>query len=196
MVRGNGTKEEKLSRSYSVRISDTAMAEALRRAGYDLPDDRVLSDDLKTSSHSQLLRRQLQDPGKSTPSSIIVTRRSGATPAIGRLPRKVRAPLQTAVPGYRQTLTILVKPAGPPELDLHGCNQIQAYERLEAFIRARHLEGHRKVLVITGKGSGTLKRLVPFWLETGPFKELVDSVRHADPCDGGDGALYVYLREG
>ena len=59
-----------------------------------------------------------------------------------------------------------------PALDLHGCNRDQAYERLEEFIRKRHGDGYRVVRVITGKGSGTLKRLVPQWLEVAPFKEF------------------------
>lgn len=139
------------------RESDTALAEALRRAGCDLPDAQVPSDDRKTSSRLRLLR--------------------------------------TAVPGYRQTLANPFGPADLPKLDLHGCNEDQAYEELEAFIRARHREGPRKVLVITGKGSGKLKRLVPHWLEGG-LRELVAHNCLADSWDGGDGALYVYLREG
>lgn len=80
------------------------------------------------------------------------------------------------------------------KLDLHGRNQDQAYEMLEKFIRKCHGDGDRCVLVITGKGSGTLKRLVPDWLEAGLFKELVAGTRVADPWHGGEGARYVHLR--
>ena len=81
-----------------------------------------------------------------------------------------------------------------PALDLHGCNQDQAYERLEEFIRKRHGDRCRVVRVITGKGSGTLKRLVPQWLEVAPFKEFVAETRVAEPWNGGEGALSVCLR--
>lgn len=81
------------------------------------------------------------------------------------------------------------------KLDLHGRNQDQAYGMLEQFIRKRYGDGYRVVLVITGKGSGKLKRLVPGWLEAGPFKEFVASTRVADPRNGGEGARYVYLRQ-
>ena len=80
------------------------------------------------------------------------------------------------------------------KLDLHGCNQDQAYEMLEEFIRKRHGDGDRHVLVITGKGSGKLKRLVPQWLQVAPFKEFVAGTRVADSWNGGEGARYVHLR--
>ena len=80
-------------------------------------------------------------------------------------------------------------------LDLHGCNQSKAHRMLEQFIRKRHGDGNRVVLVITGKGSGTLKRLVPGWLEAAPFKEFVVDTCVADPWNGGEGARYVYLRQ-
>ena len=83
---------------------------------------------------------------------------------------------------------------GARKLDLHGRNQDQAYGMLEEFIRKRHGDGDRVVLVVTGKGSGKLKRLVPDWLEAGPFKEFVAGTCVADPWNGGEGARYVHLR--
>ena len=79
------------------------------------------------------------------------------------------------------------------KLDLHGCNRDQAYELLKKFIGKRHVDGVRYVLVITGKGSGMLKRLVPQWLQVAPFKEFVAGTRVADPWNGGEGARYVHL---
>lgn len=139
------------------RKFDTALAEAFRRAGYDLAGAQVPSDDLKSGSRSRLL--------------------------------------PIAVSGHRQTPATLFGAADLPKLDLHGCNEDQAHEGLEAFIRARHREGRRKVLVITGKGSGKLRRLVPLWLEARPFKEFVANACIANPWDGGEGALYVHLHE-
>ena len=80
------------------------------------------------------------------------------------------------------------------KLDLHGCNQDRAYRVLEQFVRERHGDGYREVLIITGKGSGKLKRLVPFWLEVAPFKEFVAGTCVADPWNGGPGACYVHLK--
>ena len=80
------------------------------------------------------------------------------------------------------------------KLDLHGRNQDQAYEMLKKFIRKRHSDRVRDVLVITGKGSGTLKRCVPLWLGVATFEEFVAETRVAEPWNGGEGALYVRLR--
>ncbi|MCK6417889.1 MAG: Smr/MutS family protein [Alphaproteobacteria bacterium] len=83
-------------------------------------------------------------------------------------------------------------------LDLHGLTQAQAHERLRQFILHAYRAGHRCVLVITGKGGiegkGVLRRMVPQWLEEAPLAKTVLSVTAARPKDGGEGALYVYVR--
>ena len=134
-----------MSKSYRVRKSDSAMREAFRSAGFDLPNEPL----------------QL-------PSVVSISTQRPAIPS---------------------------KTANQTELDLHGFGEDQAYEKLEAFIRECHRARCGQVLVITGKGSGKLKRLVPLWLAARPFKELVADVRIANPWDGGEGALYVRLHE-
>jgi DNA-nicking Smr family endonuclease len=52
---------------------------------------------------------------------------------------------------------------------------------------------------VTGKGSssggdGVLKRSVPDWLATGPFRLLVSGYDEAARHHGGGGALYVRMR--
>jgi DNA-nicking Smr family endonuclease len=84
-------------------------------------------------------------------------------------------------------------------VDLHGMTQEQAYSLLLSFLGRAHANGVRYVLVITGKGSssggdGVLKRAVPGWLATAPFRGLVSSHDHAARHHGGAGALYVRLR--
>lgn len=103
--------------------------------------------------------------------------------------------LQLHVPEAWRPSAINLGPGYSAELDLHGCSEDRAYEKLDQFIRGCARKGHRKALVITGKGSGKLKRLVPLWLEARPFKEFVLDACVADPWDGGDGALYVRLSE-
>ena len=68
-----------------------------------------------------------------------------------------------------------------------------------SFLHRAHAGGLRYVLVITGKGSsfgsdGVLRRAVPAWLSTPPFRPLVSSHDHAARQHGGAGALYVRLR--
>ncbi|MBL8584671.1 MAG: Smr/MutS family protein, partial [Rhizobiaceae bacterium] len=63
-------------------------------------------------------------------------------------------------------------------VDLHGMTQDEAYFLLLAFLRRAFEDGVRYVLVITGKGArsdGILRRAVPGWLATPPFRMLVSS---------------------
>ncbi len=82
-------------------------------------------------------------------------------------------------------------------VDLHGLTQAEAHQLLLGFLQRAHASRARHVLVITGKGSGgegVLRRLVPVWLSTPPFRALVASHDHAARAHGGTGALYVRLR--
>ena len=65
-------------------------------------------------------------------------------------------------------------------VDLHGMTQGEAHGLLLSFLHRAHAGGLRYVLVITGKGAsfgseGVLKRAVPAWLSTPPFRPLVGS---------------------
>lgn len=89
-------------------------------------------------------------------------------------------------------------------LDLHGMTQIQAYDALKSFVLSAYVSKKRCLLVITGKGSqrgsgsykktGVLKQKVPEWLKDSPFSDCVLKVQTAHVKDGGEGALYIYLR--
>lgn len=82
-------------------------------------------------------------------------------------------------------------------LDLHGLGRIPAHHALEVFITDSFAQGHRMVLVITGKGrqgKGVLRDMVPRWLYEGALSGIVLQHRQAKPHHGGDGAFYVYLR--
>ncbi len=82
-------------------------------------------------------------------------------------------------------------------LDLHGQTQAQAHERLEAFVAEAAAGGCRCVLIVTGKGletGGTLRHMVPRWLNEDPNRARVVAFTPAQPRDGGSGALYVLLR--
>lgn len=85
-------------------------------------------------------------------------------------------------------------------VDLHGMTQDQAYGLLLLFLSRAHARGVRYVLVITGKGSssggdGILRRAVPAWLATVPFRGLVSSHDNAAQHHGGGGAIYIRLRK-
>ncbi|MUM78452.1 DNA mismatch repair protein MutS [Pseudodesulfovibrio sp. F-1] len=86
-------------------------------------------------------------------------------------------------------------------LDLHGMTLLQAREGLLFFIRESYLQGHRCVLVVTGRGinspggQGILRRETETWLTRDPLKRVVLAFCTAQPKDGGAGAIYVLLRK-
>lgn len=84
-------------------------------------------------------------------------------------------------------------------VDLHGLNQEQAQAQLARFIAMSHNQGHRCLIVVTGKGDprkggGVLKRNVPMWLNLPENRSKILAVTNAQPKDGGGGALYILLR--
>jgi Smr domain len=99
-------------------------------------------------------------------------------------------------------------------LDLHGMRQDEAHGALVAFLMRNYRRDQRWVLVITGKGAvqrtglartdydanmdnerrGVLRRLVPLWLAEPELRAIVVSYTTAGAHHGGEGALYVQLR--
>lgn len=85
-------------------------------------------------------------------------------------------------------------------LDLHGHVQATAHRALETFLERSFHDGHRTVLVITGKGNrgtgqvGVLKEAVPRWLNQAPIRDWVTGFSYAAVKDGGDGALYIRIK--
>ncbi len=96
-------------------------------------------------------------------------------------------------------------------LDLHGMRQADAHAALRHFIARCQAEGHRHVLIITGKGTtterhsardfwaseerGVLRRLVPHWLSEPSLRMHVVSYTESHLRHGGSGALYVTIRK-
>jgi DNA-nicking Smr family endonuclease len=85
-------------------------------------------------------------------------------------------------------------------IDLHGLTQDEADRALTAFLAASRGAGRRCVLAITGKGLGpdgsvgVLRAAVPGWLNRVGNRRHVLAFRHAQPRDGGEGALYILLK--
>jgi DNA-nicking Smr family endonuclease len=82
-------------------------------------------------------------------------------------------------------------------IDLHGMTQEQAHRALGDFLADQQAAGRRSVLVITGKGAGgtgILREAVPQWLNQDANRKRIRAFSHAQPKDGGEGALYVLLK--
>lgn len=99
-------------------------------------------------------------------------------------------------------------------IDLHGENLETARVKLWRFLADCMDQGHRTVLVITGKGTaqftrhtlhgrdlyeslprtGKLRNALPDWLHETEFRMLVSGFQPAHPKHGGGGAVYLRLR--
>lgn len=143
-----------------------------------------------------------------------------ASAAVSVGPRVSKSPGQSKKPAAAPDLTPLDqrrsrKIAGgrmaiEARLDLHGMYQSEAHSRLRSFVAECHRRGFRNVLVITGKGGaasahepfdigarpdrGVLKRNVPLWLAEPDLRVFVVGFAPAHSRHGGEGALYIQLR--
>lgn len=85
------------------------------------------------------------------------------------------------------------------KLDLHGLTQQEAHDQLSGFIALSQKQGHRCILVVTGKGAwregaGILREMVPRWLNERLNRARVLAIAQAQPQHGGAGALYILLK--
>ncbi len=115
--------------------------------------------------------------------------------------RKLPSIIQTKTPQRQKKGAINIEAT----LDLHGLTQQQAHQSVNSFLQTAHFQKKRCVLIITGKGGssedqswweerGTLRKVVPFWLESNPNKDKVKSYSPSLHKHGGIGALYVFLK--
>lgn len=85
--------------------------------------------------------------------------------------------------------------------DLHGMTTAEAREAVERFILSSVIKGLRCVLIIHGRGLNSrdqipiLKERMSSWLKRGRLKKMVLAFATAQPCDGGAGAMCVFLRK-
>lgn len=96
------------------------------------------------------------------------------------------------------------------KLDLHGFSLDDANKKVEEFIIESFKHGYKKLLIITGKGSrsrvhedpyrseklNVLKYSVPEYIKNQDnLSKKIKGLTKADINDGGDGAIYVYLKQ-
>lgn len=165
-------------------------------------EDRVLWN-LVAKTAKPLKKSSFRAGAPETPKPTPVPQPAAATPA------QQSAPLPAPLPHKEhvahkfdvQTRDKLSRGRLPIEgrVDLHGMTQGEAYSLLLSFLSRAHGGGVRYVLVVTGKGSssrgdGVLRKSLPSWLKTQPFRHLVSGIDEASRHHGGGGAFYVRLR--
>ncbi|HRD26835.1 MAG TPA: Smr/MutS family protein, partial [Caulobacter sp.] len=115
--------------------------------------------------------------------------------AVAQKAKSARPP-ETIEPGRHKRIVRGHEPL-EARIDLHGMTHDTARAALQAFLLRVWDEGHREVLVITGKGTrgdGVLRRFTPDWLSAPPLRDIVAGVSEAHRRHGGEGALYIALK--
>tara|TARA_B110000438_G_scaffold122028_1_gene119184 strand:+ start:198 stop:635 length:438 start_codon:yes stop_codon:yes gene_type:complete len=97
-----------------------------------------------------------------------------------------------------------------PKLDLHGYSLDDANTEVKKFIIESYKIGYRKILIITGKGLrskshknpylsdklSVLKNSVPDYIKSNEtLSSKIKNISFAEIKDGGEGAIYIYLRK-
>ena len=96
------------------------------------------------------------------------------------------------------------------KIDLHGFSISKANEEVKNFLLKSHEEGCEKIIIITGKGSRSkiykdpyrsdkmslLRYSVQNFIENEiDLMAIVKKISQADIKDGGEGALYLFLKD-
>ena len=96
------------------------------------------------------------------------------------------------------------------KIDLHGLSISQANEEVKNFLIKSYEEGYKKLIIITGKGSRSkvytdpyrsdkmsiLRHSVQNFIENEiDLMNIVKKISQADIKDGGEGALYLFLKD-
>ena len=95
------------------------------------------------------------------------------------------------------------------KLDLHGFSLIEANKAVKKFVIDSFSSGYKKLLIITGKGLrskshnnpyiseklSVLKYSVPEYIRSDKnLNNKVSRIETADVKDGGEGAIYIFLK--
>ena len=91
-------------------------------------------------------------------------------------------------------------------IDLHGFTIKESKEKVVEFILKNYKYKKRLLLIITGKGkrlpvsegwrgTGKLKENVPLWLSSVQLSKYILWFDSANPENGGEGALMIYLKK-
>ena len=81
------------------------------------------------------------------------------------------------------------------KIDLHGHTKERAAQKFEEFLKNNFEKSARKLLVITGKGTGAVRETVKKIISNYASLGCILSACSAHISHGGDGAIYIILRK-
>ena len=81
------------------------------------------------------------------------------------------------------------------EIDLHGMDRYEARESINSFIYRSVINGHRYINIITGKGTGVLRKTLEECLDDKNVYKYVINFSNAHRKQGGEGAFILHLRK-
>ena len=81
------------------------------------------------------------------------------------------------------------------EIDLHGMGRYEARESINSFIYRSVINGHRYINIITGKGTGVLRKTLEECLDDKNVYKYVINFSNAHRKQGGEGAFILHLRK-
>ena len=102
-----------------------------------------------------------------------------------------------------------IKSSEVKKLDLHGFSLIDANKIVKNFIISSFNSGYKKLLIVTGKGLrskshenpylseklSVLRNSVPEYIKNDEnLANKINSISTADIKDGGEGAIYIFLK--
>tara|TARA_B100001123_G_C14772199_1_gene813177 strand:- start:53 stop:490 length:438 start_codon:yes stop_codon:yes gene_type:complete len=95
------------------------------------------------------------------------------------------------------------------KIDLHGLTLNNANKKIESFISESFEQGYKKLVVVTGKGlrskidknpylskkMNVLRYSIPEYVKSNEnLSNKISGIEKADTKDGGDGAIYIFLK--
>ena len=75
-------------------------------------------------------------------------------------------------------------------LDLHGCRAEEVEEKVDRFLTQANQNNLRKIKIMTGKGTGVVRKIVMDYLRLGRYPFSFEKLQNGKP---NEGVLVIHL---
>ncbi|HEY1224691.1 MAG TPA: Smr/MutS family protein [Brevundimonas sp.] len=181
----------------------------MARRGDLSPDDKhiwtVVTDTVAPKRRAKALRVAEAGPvGEPVPRSGVakagrpVAAHAPSPKPVSTVPPAKPRPAPEALEPRRQRRLARERDPIEATFDLHGYGRFDAEDRLKAFLGGSQARGLKAVLVITGqgrRGGGVIRASIHEWLQSPAMRGVVSGFATAHRRHGGDGAIYITLKQ-